>query len=152
MNQKFLLLLLRKLYFKLFEATSFLIKQKGESQNGCYKKKSKPNFPKNQYLLPLSPSFGSCDYHRERKWEVSSLSSLIVVMYFVLFFMEIVFWVFCDLEKFPVPTGRVTTAHCTPDKRFPKFTLCYPDQSHNAGGGKVEIFHMLMRIVFDEQF
>ena len=31
---------------------SSVIRQKGESQNGCFKKKSTPNFPKKQHFLP----------------------------------------------------------------------------------------------------
>ena len=29
-----------------------VIRQKGESQNGCFKKQSTPNFPKNEHYLP----------------------------------------------------------------------------------------------------
>ena len=32
---------------------SLVIRQKGESQNGCFKKTSMPNFPKNEHFLPL---------------------------------------------------------------------------------------------------
>ena len=32
--------------------SSLVIRQKGESQNGCFKKKSVPNFSKNEYFLP----------------------------------------------------------------------------------------------------
>ena len=31
---------------------SSVITQKGKSQNGCFKKKSTPNFPKNKHFLP----------------------------------------------------------------------------------------------------
>ena len=34
------------------KAASSVIRQKGESQNGCFKKKSTPNFPKNEHLPP----------------------------------------------------------------------------------------------------
>ena len=38
---------------KKLHLRSSVIRQKGESQNGCFKKKSTSNFPKNEHFLPL---------------------------------------------------------------------------------------------------
>ena len=43
---------------------SSVIRQKGESQNGCFKRQSTPNFPKNEHFLP--PDTHTCAYQGVR--------------------------------------------------------------------------------------